>query len=212
MRFLVANAMSGPRIRQAKIPTCRAPGHDVDASRSQGTSGLQDRSVARDIHDPVVAILADGVVVLGVVDDVVRAEPTHEVRLGGAADTGHVCSGGLCDLHGEGAHASRRAVDQHPVCGPDPTPAPQGLQGHDGRLRKGRGLLEGQVGRLVRPGALRGAHVLREGVVSELGQVPEHLIARSEAPDVLADRLDLPGDVEPQAGVPAACAARRPCG
>jgi hypothetical protein len=44
--------------------------------------------------------------------------------------------------------------------------------------------------------------VLREGAVCELGQVPEHLIARSEAPDVLANGLDLPGDVETQARMP----------
>ena len=67
----------------------------------------------------VVAVLAVGEVVAGVVDDVVGAERADQVDLGGAAHAGDLGAERLGDLHGERADASRRADDQHLLPGLD---------------------------------------------------------------------------------------------
>ena len=46
----------------------------------------------------------------------------------GAAHAGHFRSKRLGNLHGKGAHASRRAVDQDLLAGPDPSAVAKTLQ------------------------------------------------------------------------------------
>jgi hypothetical protein len=55
------------------------------------------------------------------------------------------------------------------------------------------GALERGIGRLRREVALAGTHVFGERTFTPA----EHLVTRSELRHVLADRLDLPGDVRP---------------
>ena len=73
--------------------------------------------------------VAIGEVVVGVVDDVVGADRADHVRVPRAGDTGDLGTQSLGDLHGEGAHASRRPVDEHLVSRLDMSVVAQELQG-----------------------------------------------------------------------------------
>ena len=64
-----------------------------------------------------------------VVDDVVRADGSDQVRLGRAAHAGDLGAVGLGDLHGERADASGRADDQDLLPGLYLCLVPHGLQG-----------------------------------------------------------------------------------
>src|SRR5207244_2077163 len=93
---------------------------DEPAPGGERAPEMREPTVAPDIEDHVVAVLAVCEVVAGVIDDVIGAEGSDRVHLRGAAYTGHLGSEGLGDLDGERAHASRRADDQHllPVLDP----------------------------------------------------------------------------------------------
>ena len=102
-------------------------------------------AVAADVEDDVVAVLAVGEVLARVVDDVVGAEGADQVHLRGAAHAGDLGAERLGDLHGEAAHAARRADDQHVLPGLHPPwsrtacSAVSPGDGHGGRLARRRG-------------------------------------------------------------------------
>ena len=64
------------------------------------------------VEDDVVPLIALGEVFRGVVDDVVGADRSDQVYLGGAAHAGHFSAERLGDLHGKGADAAAGPVDQ----------------------------------------------------------------------------------------------------
>src|SRR5207248_1131745 len=74
---------------------------------------VRQGAVPRDVEDEVVAAAALGEVLLGVINDVVGAERPHQLGLRGAADTGHLRTVGLCELHGEHPHPTAGADDQN---------------------------------------------------------------------------------------------------
>src|SRR3954454_5404989 len=143
-------------------------------------------------------------VLLRVVDDPVGADRSHQVDVPRAADTGHVSSERLCDLHGERADTAGRTVDQHPVPGLHLPLIANGREGGERGVSNCRRLLEREVGRIRQDGALRSARILGERTPAPA----EHLIARSKLLDPASDRLDLPSHIEswylapwpPQAG------------
>src|SRR3954468_21482251 len=147
---------------------------------------MREPTVASDIEDHVVAVLAVCEVVAGVVDDMIGAEGSDRVHLRGAAHTGHLGSEGLGDLHGEGAHASRRADDQHLLPDLDPSVVANRLKGGERGDGDGSRLVEGQVRRLGRELVRSGAYVLRE----RRGTDAEHGVARLEAGHAATDGLD----------------------
>jgi hypothetical protein len=78
-------------------------------------------TVAANVEDHVVAVLAVGEILAAVVDDVIGAEGSNHIDLRCAAHTGDVGTVRLGDLHGEAAHSSRGADDQHRLTGLDPS-------------------------------------------------------------------------------------------
>src|SRR6266511_3046695 len=117
-------------------------------------------------------MLASGEVRLRVVDDVVCSDRPDHVDVPRAADAGYLRPERLGDLHGERAHAPRRAVDQNLLARPNLALVAEPLQRGDRRQRHRRRLLEGQAGRLRRD-CVANAHVLGESSASPT----EHLIA-----------------------------------
>jgi hypothetical protein len=116
----------------------------------------------------------------------------------------------LRDLHGERAHAPRRADDQDLLTGLDAPVVADGLQGGAPEDGDGRRLVEGEIRRLRGELVGSGSRVLGEGA----GRRPEHLVARREAGHVGTDRLDRSGQVPARVGVlrPAETEARQPDG
>src|SRR6266566_7468231 len=143
-------------------------------------------AVAADVEDHVVAVLAVGEVLARVVDHVIRADGADQIRLRRAAHAGDLGAEGLGDLHGERAHASRRADDQHPLPGLHLRVVAHGLQRGERGDGDGRRLLEGKVGGLGCQPGRPGADVRGEGSVA--GAVD--LIARLEPGHLLTGGLD----------------------
>ena len=90
---------------------------------------------------------------------------------------GHLGAERLGDLHGERAHAARRAVDEDLLPGLDLAVVAQELQGGGRRHADGGRLLEREVGRLRQEVVLARRRVLGECA----GAPAEHLVARSKA-------------------------------
>ena len=80
----------------------------------------------------------------------VRAEGSDQVRLGGAADGGDLGAERLGQLDREGPHAAGGAEDQHLLTRLDAPVVAQALQRGQGGDGDRRGLLGGEVRRLVR--------------------------------------------------------------
>lgn len=112
-------------------------------------------------------------------------------------------SGCLGDLHGEAAHSSGGADDQHLVTRLDAPPVAYSLECGEGGDRHGGGLFERDVGRR---GGGADARVLRERAVGDA----EHGIARREARDVAAHGLARLAQLWPnlRAAVAWACTSR----
>ena len=102
------DAATGPNQRPRPFPAAQ----DERPLRGERAPEVRRRAVSRQLEDEIVLLPAPGEVLLGVVDDVVRAERADQVHVPRAAHAGHLRSERLRDLHREGAHASRRAVDQ----------------------------------------------------------------------------------------------------
>ena len=98
-------------------------------------------------------------------------------------------------LHGKGADAARRAVDEHVLARRDRPGRPQPLQRGGRRHRHGRRLHEAEAGRLRRERLRAGADVLSEPAEAAGGQVAIHRVARLKVCHAAADRDHTPGDV-----------------
>ena len=170
----------------------RAADEDDGRLRLEHALELRPRAAAGDVEDEVVAPIAPGEVLGGVVDDVVGSESASLLDVGGAAHGRHLGSERLRDLDRERADCARGAVDQHLLTGLDPALVTKPLQrGQPGDADSSR-LLEGDVRGLAHdPALLTHAHVLGEGAVL----ATEDLVAGPEGRHVLADGLDDPGEV-----------------
>ena len=65
------------------------------------------------IENHIVTFLALGEIFFGVIDYVVGAERADKIEIARAADAGHICAKGFCNLDCESAYAAGRAVDQN---------------------------------------------------------------------------------------------------
>jgi hypothetical protein len=149
-------------------------------------------------QDQIVSLAQPGEILFSVIDDMVRSQGTGEVRIPPAAYRGHFRSERLGDLHGEGSHASRGAVDQDPMSFPDASRILKGLQRGQGRQRNRRRRFEGEPGRLSRQPVLRRAGVFGEGPAGQGPQAAEDLVSRLPSPHAPAHRLDLARDIGAQ--------------
>ena len=99
------------------------------------------------VEDEVVALLAAGEVLLGVVDDVVGPDGVDQVHVSGAAHAGHLGSQCLGNLHREGADAAGGAVDQDFLPSFYAAVVANGLEGDEAGHWYGCGLLTPPRGR-----------------------------------------------------------------
>src|SRR5215472_11938812 len=90
-------------------------GDHTDALGIQDTPQGGQRMVPHVVENQVVSLPALGEILLGVIDDAIRAEGLHHVHILRAADAGHLRAERLGDLHSERAHTSPCTVNQHPV-------------------------------------------------------------------------------------------------
>src|SRR5918993_954568 len=152
--------------------------------------------VTGDIEDQVVALIALGEVLFGVIDDVVCAERTDHLQFLRVVYTGHLRSVGFGDLYGEGTHTTAGAIDQHTLAWLQPSLIRKNLQGDESRGGYGRGLFERDVGRLQCQGILWNGHIL--GIGAAVGPLiafdclAEYLITWLKAGHVLTDHLNAP--------------------
>src|SRR5215211_1607413 len=170
---------------------------DEGRLRLEHPPALPPRSAPRDVEQQVVAPVAPGEVLTRVVDDVIGAERSREVDVPRAAHAGHLRSERPGDLHGERAHAARRAVDQHLLPRLDLPLVAEALQGGERRDGHGRRLLEREAGGLRRDSDAN-VHVLGEGS----GPAAEDLVTGPELRDVLADRFHRPREVDAEPALP----------
>jgi hypothetical protein len=98
---------------------------------------------ARDIQHEIVALPGSREVVRRVVNDVFGTDGSHQVHVARAAHAGDVRTESSGDLYGEGAHTSRRSVDEDPLSRSDPSLVAHTEQSGAGRQRHRRRLLEG---------------------------------------------------------------------
>jgi hypothetical protein len=144
------------------------------------------------VEDDVVALLGSGEVGPRVVNDVVGPERPDQVDVAGAAHTRHLGAKRLGDLDGEGAHAARRARDQHRLARSNVRDLAQCLQRRHGRRGHRCRVHDRQVGRHGHEVVRRDAGVLRE---RSSGAPAEHLVAGAESGDILAERCQHAGEV-----------------
>src|SRR6266496_4711783 len=116
-----------------------------------------------DVEDQVIMLPVSGEVLPAVIDDPIRTDRSDHVHVPGAAHARHVGTERLGDLHAEGAHASRCAVDQDLLPGPNLSFVPEALEGGFCRYGHGRSFLEREARRLRYEVLLLPAHVLGEG-------------------------------------------------
>ena len=106
----------------------------------------------------------------------------------------------LRDLHREGADASGGAVDQDLLPGSNIAVIAKGLEGDEPGHGNGRGLLEGEVGRLGRQCVFGDGCVLGKGPTEPTAPA-EDLLTGLKAPHARADGFDRPSHVRPSDGV-----------
>jgi hypothetical protein len=147
--------------------------------------------VAGGVHDEVPPPGPVGDVLAGVVDDLVGADRTDQLQLGGAGDPGHPRAGRLGQLDRVRADPAGRPDDQDPLPWLDLADVAERLEGGDPGDGHDPRLLEADPCRLVREVVRRRAGVLGVGAVGPA----EDLVARLEPGHVGTDRLHGPGDV-----------------
>ena len=174
---------------------------DVHAGRGEGAPRRGEGMVARDVDDDVVALGALGEVVLGVVDDVVGADRSDHLELARRIHAGHVRAVGLGELDGEDADAPAGAVDEHGLARSHLAVVADTAKRDQAGGRHGRGLLEGEVGRLRPQRACGDRRVLGERAavapLVALQALTEHVVTAREPGHVASDRRDAAGDIRP---------------
>src|SRR3954469_2680823 len=186
------------QIRQRPNPATARSRSNRDESPLGGhdAPGLRQRTIPRTIENQVVSLGAPGEIVLGVIDDMVRANRSHEVHALRAAHTGHFRSERLGDLHCERANTARGTVDQDLLPRLNPAFIAKALQSGQPRHRYGRRLLEGEVGRLQGQSVLGSADIFGESAAG----AAEYRIPGLEARNVPANRYDLSGQIGSRTG------------
>ena len=173
--------------------------------------GLLQVGAAEGVEDDVVAAEHVGEVLLGVVDDVVGAEPANPflvVGVGGGGDVGAEVLGHLDDRGPEPAGAG---VDEDLLAGLDVGHVDQGLPRGQRHERDGAGFFERQRPRLeghvvgidgdelgegpdpqvTRPGVHLVAHREAAHVGTHLGDHSRDVVSQDERPLVLQELLEL---------------------
>src|SRR6266481_1731289 len=151
--------------------------------------------IADVVENYVVAFSIRGIrfreILLGVINDVIRADGADHVHISGAAYGGYVCAEGFGDLHSEGSDASGGAVDQDFLSRLNMPLVTKTLQRSECRYRYGRGLFERDVLWFDDECRLGSAKILGKGSFAQA----EDGIAWFELGDVLADGFDLAGHI-----------------
>ena len=125
----------------------------------------------------------------------VRADRSNHGDIPRAAHAGHFGAVGFGDLHREGAHTSRRSIDQYLLPAMNLCVIPKTLQGGERCHGHSRSLLERDARRLQHDLVLRGARELGERAGS---RGAEDLVARLELRHIAAHRHDLARQVDAQ--------------
>ena len=174
------------RARIAHLPS----DEDDGRVRREHALALRPRPAPRVVEHQVVALVAPGEVLPGVVDDVIGAERSHEVDVPRAAHRGHLRAERFRDLHGERPDASRGAVDQDLLPRLKLPLVAKTLE--RGNAATGTAAASSNV-TFAGFSATRvaSADVLRKGAAPPA----EHLVARAETGDVPADGFDRAGEV-----------------
>src|SRR5574337_415296 len=151
------------------------------------------------VENQVVTLPTLAEILLGVINDVLRADGSHHVHIPRAAYAGHIRAERLGDLHSERTHASRRTVNQDLLPRLNLSLVAKTLQCRECRHRHGSRFLKRHVI------WLHGQ--VRLGSTRILGKRPtarsEHLVAWFELRYVPANRFDLAGHSTP--GSPRLC-------
>src|ERR1700733_3658878 len=115
------------------------------------------------VEKQVVTLPAPGEILLGVINDLIRANGSDQVHISGAAYAGYVRAEPLGELHSERTHTSRGAVDQDLLPRPNLSLVAKTLQCSECRHTCGSRLLERQVIRFGGQCRFGRTHILREG-------------------------------------------------
>src|ERR1700730_1990001 len=147
------------------------------------------------VENYVVAFRAFGEILFRVIDDVIRAERSHKIDILRTADTGHIRAERLGDLHREGSHTSRRAVDQDLLTGLNFSLITKRLQSGDARDVDRSRLFKSDASGFQCDCALGApTYKLGKGASSST----ENIIAWFELSNILTDRFDRSGKVNAQ--------------
>jgi len=174
-------------------------GYTVDATarhherslRDEDTEAIAERTRPGDVEEHVEALRLPREVLPTVVENSVRTKRTDHFQFPSAGYRGDVRAERLCDLHGEGADTTARAVNEDALPGLHTRRVANALERCDACDRQRGGFPKREPRRLGnQPDFLR-ARVLGK----RAGCATEYLVARLEASDVPADRLDGAGDV-----------------
>ena len=145
--------------------------------------------VADVVENDVVAFIRVEEILLGVINDLIRADGADQVHISAAAYTSYLCAEGFGDLHGEGSDASGGAVNQNFLPRSDLRLIAKALQRGECGYGYGRGLFERNLIWLEDDSRLRSAHILGKSSFAQ----PEDRVAWLELGYILADRFDLAG-------------------
>lgn len=114
------------------------------------------------------------------VDHLVGTQAAHELGVFTRRGGDHVASERFGDLHGMMSHPAGTAVNQHAGARTEPPRPHERLPGRQRGLRRGRGLLKGDVLRLEREVRRRHGSELGVGAPGREIDRPEHRIADTE--------------------------------
>src|SRR6267154_407294 len=152
--------------------------------------------IADIVENYVVAFPIRGIrfrkILLGVINDVIRADGADHVHISSAAYRGYACAEGFGDLHSEGSDASGGAVDQDFLSRLNMPLVTKTLQRSERRYRYGCGLFEGDVLWFDDQCRLGSAQILGKGSFAQA----EDGLAWFELGDALADGFDLAGHIK----------------
>src|SRR5439155_18064282 len=166
--------------------TLRAAGDDERAVQFHRATAAEQRAVRRYVEEHVVLVPPPPDVLLRVVDDLVRAERTHDLDVPRSRRCGHVCAERLRDLDRERPDAAACAVDDDALPGLDAADVAETLERRRRCDGERGGLLEGELPRLRDEAVLARGRVLSERPT----RGAKDFVARLEARDLGADRFD----------------------
>src|SRR5262249_16391911 len=77
----------------------------------QNPPACRERTIPHTVENDIVTPAISGEVFLGVIDHRIRTYGSAQLQIPGTAPPSHISVECLCNLHGERAYASRRAID-----------------------------------------------------------------------------------------------------